>query len=126
MLHFVLEVYVEVLCIILPFLLALLGRLPYHPESLAVSQVRAGCFSEVSPSSLPTHPLLNFVFNSLLVYIILEILRFYSVQPAIKIFFFHMNAHRSNPHLIWPTKFSWSLSVGMRYGFKLIIFLNVN
>ncbi|XP_068665296.1 transportin MOS14 isoform X2 [Aristolochia californica] len=30
-----------------------------------LSWVRAGCFSEISPSSLPTHPLLNFVFNSL-------------------------------------------------------------
>ncbi|XP_028119066.1 uncharacterized protein LOC114315996 isoform X11 [Camellia sinensis] len=30
-----------------------------------LSWVRAGCFSEIPPSSLPTHPLLNFVFNSL-------------------------------------------------------------
>ncbi|XP_077250127.1 ARM repeat superfamily protein isoform X2 [Tasmannia lanceolata] len=30
-----------------------------------LSWVRAGCFSEISPSSLPTHPLLNFVFNCL-------------------------------------------------------------
>ncbi|KAG5534611.1 hypothetical protein RHGRI_022662 [Rhododendron griersonianum] len=28
-------------------------------------EVRAGCFSEIPPSSLPTHPLLSFVFNSL-------------------------------------------------------------
>ncbi|KAE9446110.1 hypothetical protein C3L33_22060, partial [Rhododendron williamsianum] len=30
-----------------------------------LSWVRAGCFSEIPPSSLPTHPLLSFVFNSL-------------------------------------------------------------
>ncbi|XAR58342.1 hypothetical protein NMG60_11026804 [Bertholletia excelsa] len=30
-----------------------------------LSWVRAGCFSEIPLSSLPTHPLLNFVFNSL-------------------------------------------------------------
>uniref|UniRef100_A0A1D1XES3 Transportin-3 n=1 Tax=Anthurium amnicola TaxID=1678845 RepID=A0A1D1XES3_9ARAE len=30
-----------------------------------LSWVRAGCFSEIPPSSLPTHPLLNFVFKSL-------------------------------------------------------------
>ncbi|KAJ0988688.1 hypothetical protein J5N97_007044 [Dioscorea zingiberensis] len=30
-----------------------------------LSWVRVGCFSEISSSSLPTHPLLNFVFNSL-------------------------------------------------------------
>ncbi|XP_073005339.1 uncharacterized protein [Typha latifolia] len=30
-----------------------------------LSWVRAGCFSEMPPTSLPTHPLLNFVFNSL-------------------------------------------------------------
>ncbi|XP_026666278.2 transportin-3 isoform X4 [Phoenix dactylifera] len=30
-----------------------------------LSWVRAGCFSEIPPASLPTHPLLNFVFNSL-------------------------------------------------------------
>ncbi|KAF3435348.1 hypothetical protein FNV43_RR22435 [Rhamnella rubrinervis] len=30
-----------------------------------LSWVRAGCFSEIPPGSLPTHPLLNFVFNSL-------------------------------------------------------------
>ncbi|XP_061372363.1 transportin MOS14 isoform X2 [Gastrolobium bilobum] len=30
-----------------------------------LSWVRAGCFSEISPGSLPAHPLLNFVFNSL-------------------------------------------------------------
>ncbi|XP_058092775.1 transportin MOS14 isoform X3 [Magnolia sinica] len=30
-----------------------------------LSWVRAGCISEIPPSSLPTHPLLNFVFNSL-------------------------------------------------------------
>ncbi|KAH7852386.1 hypothetical protein Vadar_024244 [Vaccinium darrowii] len=30
-----------------------------------LSWVRAGCFSEIPPSSLPAHPLLNFVFNSL-------------------------------------------------------------
>ncbi|XP_042502034.1 transportin MOS14 isoform X4 [Macadamia integrifolia] len=30
-----------------------------------LSWVRAGCFSEIPPSSLPGHPLLNFVFNSL-------------------------------------------------------------
>lgn len=28
-------------------------------------QVRAGCFSEISPGMLPAHPLLNFIFNSL-------------------------------------------------------------
>ncbi|XP_027188438.1 transportin MOS14 isoform X3 [Cicer arietinum] len=28
-------------------------------------QVRAGCFSEISPGTLAAHPLLNFVFNSL-------------------------------------------------------------
>ncbi|XP_058003756.1 transportin MOS14 isoform X3 [Hevea brasiliensis] len=30
-----------------------------------LSWVRAGCFSEIPQGSLPTHPLLNFVFNSL-------------------------------------------------------------
>lgn len=30
-----------------------------------LSWVRAGCFSEIPRDSLPTHPLLNFVFNSL-------------------------------------------------------------
>ncbi|XP_028553838.1 uncharacterized protein LOC110092572 isoform X2 [Dendrobium catenatum] len=30
-----------------------------------LSWVRVGCFSEIHPSVLPTHPLLNFVFNSL-------------------------------------------------------------
>ncbi|KAK2968841.1 hypothetical protein RJ640_028234 [Escallonia rubra] len=30
-----------------------------------LSWVRAGCFSEIPPCSLPSHPLLNFVFNSL-------------------------------------------------------------
>ncbi|XP_058004668.1 transportin MOS14 isoform X3 [Hevea brasiliensis] len=30
-----------------------------------LSWVRAGCFSEIPRGSLPTHPLLNFVFNSL-------------------------------------------------------------
>ncbi|CAI0555783.1 unnamed protein product [Linum tenue] len=30
-----------------------------------LSWVRAGCFSDISQDSLPTHPLLNFVFNSL-------------------------------------------------------------
>ncbi|XP_031094914.1 uncharacterized protein LOC115999221 isoform X4 [Ipomoea triloba] len=30
-----------------------------------LSWVRAGCFSEISPGSLPTHPIMNFVFNSL-------------------------------------------------------------
>ncbi|XP_043724641.1 importin-13 isoform X3 [Telopea speciosissima] len=30
-----------------------------------LSWVRAGCFSEIPPSSLPGHPLLNFIFNSL-------------------------------------------------------------
>ncbi|XP_057542479.1 transportin MOS14 isoform X2 [Amaranthus tricolor] len=30
-----------------------------------LSWVRAGCFSEISPGSLRSHPLLNFVFNSL-------------------------------------------------------------
>ncbi|XP_020585146.1 transportin MOS14 isoform X2 [Phalaenopsis equestris] len=30
-----------------------------------LSWVRVGCFSEIHPSALPTHPLLNFVFNSL-------------------------------------------------------------
>ncbi|KAL5581494.1 hypothetical protein UlMin_013936 [Ulmus minor] len=30
-----------------------------------LSWVRAGCFSEIPPASLPAHPLLNFVFNSL-------------------------------------------------------------
>ncbi|KAL2939584.1 Transportin MOS14 [Bienertia sinuspersici] len=30
-----------------------------------LSWVRAGCFSEVPPGSLPSHPLLNFVFDSL-------------------------------------------------------------
>ncbi|XP_057489374.1 transportin MOS14 isoform X2 [Actinidia eriantha] len=30
-----------------------------------LSWVRAGCFSEIPPNSLPAHPLLNFVFNSL-------------------------------------------------------------
>ncbi|XP_058079284.1 uncharacterized protein LOC131227519 isoform X1 [Magnolia sinica] len=30
-----------------------------------LSWVRAGCISKIPPSSLPTHPLLNFVFNSL-------------------------------------------------------------
>ncbi|KAG6519369.1 transportin MOS14-like [Zingiber officinale] len=30
-----------------------------------LSWVRAGCFSEIPPASLPTHPLLSFVFNSL-------------------------------------------------------------
>ncbi|GMH25651.1 hypothetical protein Nepgr_027494 [Nepenthes gracilis] len=30
-----------------------------------LSWVRAGCFSEVPPGSLPSHPLLNFVFSSL-------------------------------------------------------------
>lgn len=31
-------------------------------------QVRAGCFSEIASGSLPSHPLLNYVFNSLQVY----------------------------------------------------------
>ncbi|KAH0463465.1 hypothetical protein IEQ34_008047 [Dendrobium chrysotoxum] len=30
-----------------------------------LSWVRVGCFSEIHPSALPTHPLLNFVFKSL-------------------------------------------------------------
>ncbi|XP_068472240.1 transportin MOS14 isoform X2 [Phaseolus vulgaris] len=30
-----------------------------------LSWVKAGCFSEISPGTLPAHPLLNFVFNSL-------------------------------------------------------------
>ncbi|XP_019161491.1 PREDICTED: transportin MOS14 isoform X3 [Ipomoea nil] len=30
-----------------------------------LSWVRAGCFSEIPPGSLPTHPIMNFVFNSL-------------------------------------------------------------
>ncbi|KAG0461418.1 hypothetical protein HPP92_021715 [Vanilla planifolia] len=30
-----------------------------------LSWARVGCFSEIPPSSLPSHPLLNFVFNSL-------------------------------------------------------------
>ncbi|GAB4848593.1 hypothetical protein Ancab_003300 [Ancistrocladus abbreviatus] len=30
-----------------------------------LSWVRAGCFSEIPPGSLPSHPLLNFVFSSL-------------------------------------------------------------
>ncbi|KAK7336215.1 hypothetical protein VNO77_16749 [Canavalia gladiata] len=30
-----------------------------------LSWVKAGCFSEISPRTLPAHPLLNFVFNSL-------------------------------------------------------------
>ncbi|WOL00603.1 transportin MOS14 [Canna indica] len=30
-----------------------------------LSWVRVGCFSEILPASLPTHPILNFVFNSL-------------------------------------------------------------
>ena len=31
-------------------------------------QVKAGCFSEISPGTLPAHPLLNFLFNSLQVF----------------------------------------------------------
>ncbi|XP_047161486.1 transportin MOS14 isoform X3 [Vigna umbellata] len=30
-----------------------------------LSWVKAGCFSEISPGTLPAHPLLNFLFNSL-------------------------------------------------------------
>ncbi|BAT84882.1 hypothetical protein VIGAN_04235100 [Vigna angularis var. angularis] len=30
-----------------------------------IFSVKAGCFSEISPGTLPAHPLLNFVFNSL-------------------------------------------------------------
>ncbi|KAF3776916.1 Transportin-3 [Nymphaea thermarum] len=30
-----------------------------------LSWVRVGCFAELTPSSLPTHPLLNFVYNSM-------------------------------------------------------------
>jgi transportin-3 len=40
------------------------------------TQVRAGCFSEIPRDSLPTHPLLNFVFNSLQVKIIVLLVNF--------------------------------------------------
>lgn len=40
------------------------------------TQVRAGCFSEIPQDSLPTHPLLNFVFNSLQVKIIVLLVSF--------------------------------------------------
>ncbi|KAF9669428.1 hypothetical protein SADUNF_Sadunf14G0106600 [Salix dunnii] len=46
------------------------GGFQLHERSRKVlrcllSWVRAGCFSEIPQDSLPTHPLLNFVFNSL-------------------------------------------------------------
>ncbi|KAG8656082.1 transportin MOS14 isoform X2 [Manihot esculenta] len=46
------------------------GGLQLHEKNRKVlrcllSWVRAGCFSEIPQGSLPTHPLLNFVFNSL-------------------------------------------------------------
>ncbi|KAJ6319693.1 hypothetical protein OIU78_015165, partial [Salix suchowensis] len=46
------------------------GGVQLHERSRKVlrcllSWVRAGCFSEIPQDSLPTHPLLNFVFNSL-------------------------------------------------------------
>lgn len=59
-----------------------------------LSWVRAGCFSEVSPSSLPTHPLLNFVFNSLLVQstfdlaneVLMELVSRYEGLPQVLLF----------------------------------------
>ncbi|KAL2320426.1 hypothetical protein Fmac_029395 [Flemingia macrophylla] len=34
-------------------------------KSHYTQEVKAGCFSEISPGTLPAHPLLNFLFNSL-------------------------------------------------------------
>ncbi|PKA56913.1 hypothetical protein AXF42_Ash002216 [Apostasia shenzhenica] len=38
-----------------------------------LSWVRVGCFSEIPPSTLPTHPLLNFVFKSMQVSALFEV-----------------------------------------------------
>ncbi|KAL9669395.1 hypothetical protein QQ045_006942 [Rhodiola kirilowii] len=48
------------------------GTITLHEKNRKIlrcllSWVRAGCFSEIPHSSLPSHPLLNFVFSSLLV-----------------------------------------------------------
>ncbi|KAI3916887.1 hypothetical protein MKW98_014348 [Papaver atlanticum] len=59
-----------------------------------LSWVRAGCFSEIPPSSLPTHPLLNFVFNSLQVFssfdlaieVLIELVSRYEGLPQVLLF----------------------------------------
>ncbi|XP_020245625.1 LOW QUALITY PROTEIN: importin-13 [Asparagus officinalis] len=59
-----------------------------------LSWVRAGCFSEVPPSSLPNHPLLNFVFNSLqvsssfdvAVEVLIELVSRYEGLPQVLLF----------------------------------------
>lgn len=59
-----------------------------------LSWVRAGCFSKIPSSSLPTHPLLNFVFNSLRVSssfdvaieVLIELVSWYEGLPQVLLF----------------------------------------
>ncbi|XP_057982935.1 transportin MOS14 isoform X2 [Malania oleifera] len=57
-----------------------------------LSWVRAGCFLEIAPSVLPTHPLLNFVFNCL------QVLR--SFDLAIEILVELVTRHEGLPQVL--------------------------